>query len=276
MLWWRILSASFFLLLTCPQALFAQAVFQPPDKHLFVPSLIQTADDALAGITIASLPGIPFTATVEIENRTISPTGAATVHRLTGKIARDSHGSLRTVVDLNVVGKPYDRTQVTIHIHDATRKADFTLFPAARFAYSWSEEAEPRVARHPQSRLEQIPVLKFSSPTREIPRTEIEELGMESIEGQPLRHGRETTSVPATFARDKKPFTTVMDYWYAQDLQAFVLIRRLGTNHSVQTITLRNIRRANPPRSLFLIPEDYRIETQHPDNSISQGYCPLL
>jgi len=131
MLWWRILSASLFLLLACPQALFAQAVFQPPDRPLFVPSLIQTADDALAGITIASLPRIPFTATVEIENRTISPTGAVTVHRLTGKIARDAHGSLRTVVDLNVVGKPYDRTQVTIHIHDAQRKADITLFPAA-------------------------------------------------------------------------------------------------------------------------------------------------
>jgi len=99
---------------------------------------------------------------------------------------------------------------------------------------------------------------------------------MESIEGQPLRHGRETTSVPATFAPDKKPFTTVMDYWFSQDLQAFVLIHRVGPNHSVQTITLRNIRRANPPRSLFLIPKDYRIETQHPDNSISQGYCPLL
>jgi len=264
-----------FLGLMASHPLAAQAVFQPADKPLFVPSLIQTADDAIAGITVASLPGIPFTATVDVENRTLSPKGAVIIHRLTGKIARDSRGSLRTVVDLNVVGRPYDPTQVTIDIYDAQTKTVLTLFPAAGFAYRWSEDAEPQLAPHPQPRLKQNPVIKFSGATPEIPRSAIEDLGMESLEDQPLRHGRETTSVPAAFARDKKPFTTIMDYWYAQDLQAFVLIRRLGPNHSTQTVKLRNIRRKNPPRSLFLIPEDYRVETQHADNSLSQGYCPL-
>jgi hypothetical protein len=253
----------------------AQAVFQPADKPLFVPSLIQTADDALAGITVASLPGIPFTAAVDVENRTLSPKGAVIIHRLTGKIARDSRGSLRTVVDLNVIGRPYDPIQVTMHIYDAQRKTVLTLFPAAGFAYRWSAEAEPQSARHPEPRLKQIPVIKFAGPKPEIPRSEIEDLGTESLEGQLLRHGRETTSIPAAFVRNKKSFTTIMDYWYAQDLQAFVLIRRLGPNHSAQTVKLRNIRRVNPPYSLFLIPEDYRVETQHSDNSLTQGYCPL-
>jgi hypothetical protein len=36
---------------------------------------------------------------------------------------------------------------------------------------------------------------------------------MESLEGQPLRHGRETTFIPAAFARNKKSFTAIMDYW---------------------------------------------------------------
>jgi hypothetical protein len=257
------------------RTLAAQAVFQPADKPLFVTSLIQTADDALAGITVASLPGIQFTATVDVENRTLSPKGAVIIHRLTGKIARDSRGSLRTVVDLNVIGRPYDPTQVTIHIYDAQRKTVLTLFPAARFASRWSEEAEPQLARHPEPRLKQIPVMNFSGPTPEIPRSGIENLGMESLEGKPLRHGRETTFIPAALARNKKSFTAIMDYWYAQDLQAFVLIRRLGSNHSVQTVKLRNIRRENPPKSLFLIPKDYRVETQHADNSLAQGYCPL-
>ena len=138
-----------FLGLIAAHPLAAQAVFQPADKPLFVPSLIQTADAALAGITVASLPGIPFTATVDVENRTLSPKGAVIIHRLTGKLARDSRGSLRTVVDLNTIGRPYDQTQVTIQIYDAQRKTVLTLFPAARFAYHWSEEAEPQLARHP-------------------------------------------------------------------------------------------------------------------------------
>jgi len=265
-----------FLGLMASHPLAAQAVLQPADKPLFVPSLIETAEDALAGITVASLPGIPFTATVDVENRTLSPKGAVIIHRLTGKIARDLRGSLRTVVDLNVIGIPYDPTQVTINIYDPQRKTVLTFFPAARFAYRWSEEAEPQLAPHPQPRLKQILVIKFSGPLPEFPRSEIEDLGMESLEGQALRHGRETTSVPASFTRNKKSFTTVMDYWYAQDLQAFVLIRRLGPNHSVQTVKLRNIRRENPLMSLFLIPEDYRVETQHADNSRAQGYRPLL
>jgi hypothetical protein len=264
-----------FLGLMASHPLAAQAVFQPADKPLFLPSLIQTADDALAGITVASLPGIPFTADVDVENRTLSPKGTVLIHRLTGKIARDSSGSLRTVVDLNVLGNPYDPTQVTIHIYDAPRKAEITLFPAASFAYRSFEDEEPRIALHPRPRLKQIPFEHLAGAAPEFPHSESEDLGADFLNGQPLRHGRQTTSVPAAFARDKKPFTTVMDYWYAQDLQAFVLIRRLGPNHSVQTVTLRNIRRRNPPGSLFLIPEDYRVETQHADNSFTQGYCPL-
>jgi hypothetical protein len=221
------------------------------------------------------LPGIPFTADVDIENRTISPKGTLVVHRLVGKIARNSQGSLRTVVDLNVTGKPHDPTQVTVHVHDAPRKADSTLFPASKLAYLRFEGAEPRVARHPQPRLKQIPFGRLAGPSAELPHSENVDLGVDSSNSQPLRHGRETTSIPATFARNKKPYTTVMDYWFSQDLQAVVLVRRLGPNRSVQTVTLRNIRRANPLRSLFQIPKDYKIEIQYPDDSLSQGYCPL-
>jgi len=270
-----ILSSSLFLLLAGPSPLFAQLVFQPADKPLFVPSLIVTGDDAFAGLSIVSIPGIPFTADVDVENRTISPTGTAIVHRLTGKIARDSHGRLRTVVDLNILGNPYDPTQVTIHIYNAPRKVEITLFPAASFAYQLFEDEEPRIARIFRPRLKQFSFKQLTGPSPELPHSESEDLGLVSLQGQTLRHGRETTAFPSTFTRDKKPFTAVMDYWFSQDLQVFVLVRRLGPNHSVQSVTLRNIRRGNPPRSVFQIPAGYRVETQHPDDSMSQGFCPL-
>jgi len=270
-----ILSAFLFLLLAGAQSPCAQAVFQPADKPLFVPSLIQTGDNALAGISIASLPGIPFTATVDIENRTISRSGAVVIRRLTGEIARDSRGRLRTVVDLNVVGDPFDPKQVTIHIYDAPRKAEITLFPGSTFAYIYFEDSEPLIVSHPHPLLKQIP---FEQPLRlpaETPHSERVDLGVDSPQGQLLRHGRETTSVPAAFARDKKPFTIVVDYWYSQELQAFVHVRRMGPNRSVQTVTLRNIRHGNPPMSLFQIPRGYTVEKQYSDDSLSQGFCPL-
>ena len=270
-----ILSSSLFLLLAGAQSLFAQLVFQPSDKPLFVPSLIQTGDNAVAGISIASLPGIPFTATVEIENRTISRGGAVVIRHLTGEIARDPRGRLRTVVNLNVVGDPYDPKQVTIHIYDSPRKAEITLFPGSTFALIRFEDSEPLILSHPHPLLKQIPIERLSGLPAEMPHAERVDLGVDSRQGQLLRHGRETTSFSAALARDKKPFTTVMDYWFSQELQAFVLVRRLGPNDSVQTVTLRNIRRGNLPMSLFRIPNGYAVETQRPDNSLSQGFCPL-
>lgn len=269
------LSLSLFLLLAGAPQLFAQAVFQPPDKPLFVPSLIQTGDSALAGVTIASLPGIPFTATVDIENHTISRGGPVLIQRLTGEIARDSSGRLRTVVNLNAAGEPFDPKQITIHIYDAPRNAEITLFPGSQFALIYSDDIEPLVLTDSRPLLKQVPFEQPHTVPAEAPHSERADLGVDSWQGHPLRHGRETTTIPAAFARDKKPFTIVMDYWFSQELQAVVHIRRLGPSHSVQTVTLRNIRRGNPPASLFHIPHGYKVETQLMDHSVSEGICPL-
>jgi hypothetical protein len=197
------------------------------------------------------------------------------IQRLTGEIARDSRGRLRTVVNLNVVGEPYDPKQVTIHIYDAPRKAEITLFPGSTFGLIYFEDSEPQIATHPHPLRKQIPFEQPWRPPAETPHYERVDLGVDSPQGQLLRHGRETTSIPAAFARDKKPFTIVMDYWFSQELQAFVHIRRVGPNRSVQTVTLRDIRRGNPPISLFQIPKHYAVETQYPDDSLLQGFCPL-
>ena len=61
-----------FLLLLClsQPSLFAQAVAQR-GKPLASPNLIVTGDNALADISPAAQPGFPFTATVEVENRSL-------------------------------------------------------------------------------------------------------------------------------------------------------------------------------------------------------------
>jgi hypothetical protein len=90
--------------------------------------------------------------------------------------------------------------------------------------------------------------------------TQREDLGAEVTVGMKLRHGRETTSYPAGFASSKDAYTVVTEYWYSQELQSFVLVKQLDPLNSVQTLTLRNIRRENPDVSLFVIPKDYRVQ----------------
>ena len=129
-----------FLLLLClsQPSLFAQAIAQR-DNPLSSPNLIATGDNGLAGISPAAQPEFPFTATVEVENRTLSPDGDIVVHRLKGQIARDIFGSLFTVVDLNEVGQPAILSNITIHIYDARRKTDFTVFPASKYVIEYFE-----------------------------------------------------------------------------------------------------------------------------------------
>lgn len=276
-----LLLSSFLLAPVSASFLAAQAVEQPAGKPLYAPSLIQTAGDALAGITIASLPGIPFTATVDIENQFQSLDGKVRIERLNGKIARDSQGSTRVVVDLNVLGAARNPTQVTIHIFDAPRKADIVMFPAARQAILNFEEDQPRAAHHPLPYGKQLPPLRISpapsvklSPSEPI-HVEREDLGVDILDRTELRHGRETTHLPASSTSDHKPATVVMDYWYAQDLQAFVRIERLGPGPGRQTIVLRDIRREPPPASLFRIPVGYHVETTYPEESLMPGICPV-
>jgi hypothetical protein len=97
------------------------------------------------------------------------------------------------------------------------------------------------------------------------PRIDIqrEELGTEVITGMQLRHGRETSRYPAGFAGYKDAYTVVIDYWYSQELQSFVLVKQLGPFNSVHTLTLRNIRHQDPDLSLFTIPKDYKVENVH-------------
>ncbi|HKM65721.1 MAG TPA: hypothetical protein VJX70_01035 [Candidatus Acidoferrum sp.] len=271
------------LLLTplCVSPLAAQAIEQPPDKPLYVPSLIGVSDGAVAGITIATLPRIPFSATVSVENRSVSRDGKVHVQHLTGEVARNSRGSTRTVVDLNELGAPVDPTAVTIHIYDAARKADITIFPAAKSALYRPEEIDAKVYYPLEPRPKQPAIQRrFHSPTppgQPFPtvQTQRQDLGTQTIDGRVLRHGRETLTFPAALTPDKRGFTSVTDYWYDQSLQAFVLIKRSVSNHSTQTIVLRSIRRQNPDPSLFQIPADYQVTQVNMEPWLNPGFCPL-
>jgi hypothetical protein len=93
--------------------------------------------------------------------------------------------------------------------------------------------------------------------------TQREELAVDAIDGIPLRHGRETSRYPAGFAGHPDAYTVVIDYWYSQELQSFVLVKQLGPDNGVYTLKLRNIHRENPDLCLFTIPKDYKVQKIH-------------
>jgi len=235
-----------------------QAALQDPNSPLFPPSLISTGDDALAGLSLAPAPSIPFSGTVEIENQTMGTDRNIVIHRLRSKVARDSKGRTRIDVDLNILGKPVNPQLVTIHIFDAVKQADITLFPSVLYAMHWDLNAPPRTRFKPKLFLKPIPAGKM--PVKGQIEVHHEELGMELIDGLKLRHGRDTTRIPAGQFDNKCPYTITLDYLFSQELQAFVMVKRHGPRNTTQTMTLRDIRRQQPASSLFRIPASYKVE----------------
>ena len=245
------------LLFTSP-CLARQAARQDSNSPLFPPSLISTAGDALAGLTLTPVPSIPFSGTIEVENRTISKDGNIITHRLRSQVARDRKGRTRSEVDLNVLGEAADPQAVTIHIFDPVTQAVITLFPSVQHAMHWVPRGRARGKYAPEPRLRQPPPSKLR-PTAPID-IHHEELGMEVLEGMKLRHGRETTRFPAGLVGNNAPYTITTDYWFSQALQTFVLVKRHGPGNSTHTMTLREINRQEPDPSLFRIPEGYQTE----------------
>jgi hypothetical protein len=243
-----------------------QAIRQEEDKLLMPPNLIGTGEYVLVGFEIAALPTIPFSATIEAENRIVNADGNTTIQRRVTKVARDSRGRTRVDTDLNPVGAPIDARLIGVHIYDAVTKIDITLFPWHKFAFSteYEDTLPPPLLREPSTPSPPVAMkpihLGFSQQSQPEPDIRREELGIEVFDGARVRHGRETSRFPANYGGQKDAHIVVIDYWYSQELQSFVLVKQFGPHNSVHTLTLRNVHRENPDPSAFRIPKDYNVE----------------
>ena len=54
------------------------------------------------------------------------------------------------------------------------------------------------------------------------------------------------------------------DYWFSQELQAFVLVKRTDPGKSQHTIKLSDISRDEPGPALFAVPPDYHVSEPEP------------
>jgi hypothetical protein len=164
---------------------------------------------------------------------------------------------------------------VTVHIYDPVANCDITLYPQNHSAILVKYKVYP--APHPKYPAMIDPDVKagdlgkgLGQPPLLTPDIRSEELGVEVIEGMPLRHGRQTAHYPAGYAGQKNSDDAVTDYWYSQELQSFVLVKQVGPHKSVNTLRVRDIRREDPEPSLFKIPKGYEVTKQ-----ISKEYKPI-
>jgi len=88
-----------------------------------------------------------------------------------------------------------------------------------------------------------------------------ESLGKRKIEGL-LSEGRRTvTTFPPGSVGNTAAIEIVVETWVSDDLHVVVLGKRNDPRVGEMTYRLIDIKRADPPPSLFEVPAEYRVET---------------
>jgi hypothetical protein len=80
-----------------------------------------------------------------------------------------------------------------------------------------------------------------------------------TLEGVAVEGRKTTTVIPAGQVGNEQPLTIVSEEWRSPELNVLVLTRHSDPRTGESTYRLTNIIRAEPDRSLFMVPPDYEI-----------------
>jgi hypothetical protein len=87
-----------------------------------------------------------------------------------------------------------------------------------------------------------------------------ESLGQKTIEGVLAEGTRTTITISAGAIGNEQPIQVVTERWYSPELQTLVLNKRTDPRSGETTTRLANISRAEPSRTLFEVPADYKVQ----------------
>jgi len=90
-----------------------------------------------------------------------------------------------------------------------------------------------------------------------------EDLGTQSIEGQPATGRRMTETIPAGGIGNQQPIQVARETWISTALHVPVLIKTSDPRFGVTTMQLSNVLMGEPDPSLFLPPADYTLAGGH-------------
>ena len=259
-----------FLLITallgciCSGASAQEVRLQQEGKFLYPPNLSTRSDIILIGMTIGSVPGYPVTGTIDAENSGTDSHGKTVSAHFRSKIYRDSKGRTRLEWDMTPVDEPSKRGWLIIDIYDPTTRTSIRLQPSDKTASKthWPapDEKPPKVCKG--SDLPEIDPKALAQIA--IPEVSQIELAHDVVDGMTVRHGRESLKYPPNSSGKPSALGRVTDYWFSQELQTFILVKRNGPGKSRHTVTLSNINRSEPNPSLFTVPQGYQVSVPQP------------
>jgi hypothetical protein len=206
--------------------------------------------------------GLPYSAVTESESSQTGADGTRFDRKMEkDKTYRDSQGRTRLehylATGLSSADPP---TLVTVMIHDPVAQTAYSLNPRDHTA----REMPFHVPRTDDTDRNTFVTARLQPRTadgneRPTPKITVEDLGTQVIDGLTAEGKRTTMTFPASAQGNDKPFDTVTERWFSQELKIYVLIKNSDPRSGDHTIKTTIIDRAEPDPSLFQVPPDYTI-----------------
>lgn len=190
--------------------------------------------------------GAPYSATVTTESSQTLSNGTRITRKAAAAIYRDSEGRTRREVTLDGIG-PFANTgdpARLVFINDPVAGVHYVLDQRDRTARKMI--APPRNEPPPQR------------PSRTQGKTE--SLGKQMIEGVEAEGVRSVITIPEGQIGNDRPIDIVSERWDSAALQTVILSKHNDPRFGETVYRLTNINRAEPARTLFEVPADYKIE----------------
>ena len=194
------------------------------------------------GISIPDIPGSPFSATVVLESEQIWPDGSSEIRRTINLSARDSlgrtHNETRRLMPQYFHGSP---ELMSVRLFDPLTRIRTVYDPALHIARQQFVPKKPK------------------SPTTPDPSLHVEDLGITTLNRLLTKGTRRTRTIPDYESGTGEAVKIEDETWYSEELHLDLLIRHSDSRAGVETVGVSNLKRIEPPASMFQVPQGYRI-----------------
>ena len=233
----------------------------------------------------ATIAGAPYSADAVTERIQTLADGNRIVQSTSGSVARDSQGRVRRDEGLPGLASASGDAPHLILIVDPVAGVHWTLDPrnkiAMKMPFTHTKGPDVGLLVPPPPGAEKtwfvssgsvaapnvqvFAKTQGSSSDSSVAKTD---LGIQTIEGVPAQGTRTTRTLPAGAVGNEQPILITTETWYSPDLKVLVLSKTSDPRMGDTTYKLSNIQRAEPPASLFQIPDDYTIKDQPATNLV--------
>jgi hypothetical protein len=241
---------------------------------------------AVASMSASPVVGAPYSGTIINKMVQTLADGTHITQTTTGTVARDSQGRTRQDAPLLMIGNlSAAKAPHLVFIVDPVAQVSYTLdltdktaqkMPAPPFSMP-NGAARKEILRMgpqvsistggpmpmpPEAAMPPMPVMllqKMDMSKNDAANISTEDLGSETMEGVLVNGTRTTRTIPTGQIGNDGPIKIVTEVWTSPDLKTVVYSKRSDPRLGEQIFQLKDIVRAEPDPSLFVVPAGFTI-----------------